>query len=168
MATSDHQTPRPVHELVHERALQRPGAPAATRAGDELTHGELDAAAGRLAAELRRRGVRRETPVALHMERSLELLAAYLAVWRAGGTAILMDPAWPEPRRREVLAALPPLVTMVAGGRETAALPGPVLAVDRRAWTGGDPGSGDGTPTDNPAAGGMPSQSLGGSPGGFF
>ncbi|HEU4451894.1 MAG TPA: amino acid adenylation domain-containing protein [Longimicrobium sp.] len=93
----------PVHRLVEARAQAAPDAPA-LRDGDRiLSYGELNARANRLARRLRELGVRPETRVALLLDRSAELQACILAVWKAGGAFVPVDPALPAERRRALL-----------------------------------------------------------------
>ncbi|SDP99076.1 non-ribosomal peptide synthase domain TIGR01720/amino acid adenylation domain-containing protein, partial [Lentzea jiangxiensis] len=71
----------------------------------ELTYAELDDRVARVAAGLRAAGVRDETRVGLWFERSADLVVAILAVVRAGGAYVPMDPALPHSRLRDVQAA---------------------------------------------------------------
>ncbi|HEX2191027.1 MAG TPA: amino acid adenylation domain-containing protein, partial [Longimicrobiaceae bacterium] len=94
-----------VHALFAEQAARTPAAVALVGpAGERLTYAELDAAANRLANALRRRGVGPETRVGIFMERSVERVTAMLAVLKAGGTYVPLDPAYP-PERLAYLAA---------------------------------------------------------------
>jgi amino acid adenylation domain-containing protein len=92
----------PVHETLHGRfaaaATRAPGAPAATLGAESLTYAELDRRAADLAHALRRRGVGPEVRVGLCLERSLEMVVAILAVLRAGGAYVPIDPAYPADR----------------------------------------------------------------------
>ncbi|HST58210.1 MAG TPA: amino acid adenylation domain-containing protein, partial [Longimicrobium sp.] len=88
----------PVHLLFAEQAARTPAAPALLFAGESLTYAELDARAGRLATELRSRGVRAGTPVAVCLARGPGVLVALLAVWKAGGVYLPLDPAHPAER----------------------------------------------------------------------
>ncbi len=87
-----------VHRLFEEQARRAPGALAVAGGGRRLTYGELDAAANRLARRLSALGVGAETPAALLLERSPELVLAALAVLKAGGTYLPLDPAYPPER----------------------------------------------------------------------
>lgn len=83
-----------VHELVEKQAGEVPDAVAI--AGDKvLTYGELSARADRLAHRLCSLGVKSETPVALFLPRSPELAIGALAVLKAGGTYVPLDPGYP-------------------------------------------------------------------------
>jgi amino acid adenylation domain-containing protein len=93
-----------VHRLFEARAAARPDAPAVSQEDRQLTYGELDRRAGRLARRLRARGVGPEVRVAVSIERSPELIVALLAVWKAGGAYVPLDPAYPEERLAFLLA----------------------------------------------------------------
>ncbi|MCT2582859.1 amino acid adenylation domain-containing protein [Actinophytocola gossypii] len=63
-----------------------------------LTYAELDERANRLAHLLRAHGVGPDVPVGLHLARTTAMVVAMLAVWRAGGAYLPLDPAWPAER----------------------------------------------------------------------
>ena len=63
-----------------------------------LTYRELDLRSNRLAHRLRRLGVGPDYPVAICMERSLELVVAILGVLKAGGAYVPLDPDYPAQR----------------------------------------------------------------------
>ena len=89
---------RPVHEQIAARAAADPGAPAVVAPGRSLTYGELDSQADRLAHTLRGLGVGPEVIVALLTPRAPEAVVAALAVAKAGGAYLPLDPAYPEER----------------------------------------------------------------------
>jgi amino acid adenylation domain-containing protein/non-ribosomal peptide synthase protein (TIGR01720 family) len=107
----------PVAERIHarfeRRAAARPDAPAVTFGAETLTYGELNARANRLAHRLVALGVGPETRVGIALERSIDLVAAVLAVLKAGGGYVPLDPAYPAERIAFVLedAEIPVLVT---------------------------------------------------------
>jgi pristinamycin I synthase 3 and 4 len=86
------------HDLFAQQAALTPDAPALEFAGETLSYAELDARANRLARRLRALGVRVDAPVALCLERSLEMPVAVLAVLKAGGAYVPADPAYPAER----------------------------------------------------------------------
>ncbi|HEX7243109.1 MAG TPA: amino acid adenylation domain-containing protein, partial [Longimicrobiaceae bacterium] len=94
----------PVHAQVAEQARLTPGAVAVEGAGGALSYAELDARAGRLAARLRALGVGPEARVGVCLERSPELAVALLAVLRAGGAYLPLDPGYPSERLGWMLA----------------------------------------------------------------
>ncbi|HWN41215.1 MAG TPA: amino acid adenylation domain-containing protein, partial [Thermoanaerobaculia bacterium] len=90
---------RCVHELFEDWADRTPDAPALIGAdGSVTTYRELEARANRLARHLIAAGVRPETPVALLLERSPDLWTAALAVLKAGGFYVPVDPSHPQER----------------------------------------------------------------------
>ncbi|MEU3416032.1 amino acid adenylation domain-containing protein [Streptomyces sp. NPDC006658] len=91
-------------ELFSEQAARTPDAPAVVFAERTLSYAELDARVTGLAHHLRAVGVRAETPVAVCLRREADLVTALLAVLRAGGTYVPVDPAHPARRRAHVLA----------------------------------------------------------------
>ena len=93
--------------LHHLLAIAAEGHPErqALLAGDRrLSFRELNALASFLAARLIARGVRAETPVALFLERSPELVIALFAVLKAGAPYLPLDPTLPAAQLRHILA----------------------------------------------------------------
>ncbi|MER7414397.1 non-ribosomal peptide synthetase [Streptomyces cacaoi] len=84
--------------LFAEQAARRPEAPAVVSGTTQLTYGELDARANGLAHTLRARGTRPGTVVGVCLPRGVEWLVALLAVTKAHGTYLPLDPALPADR----------------------------------------------------------------------
>lgn len=95
--------PIAVHTRFAEIAAAQPDSVAVSWADGRLTYAELDALADRLAAALRRAGVGSETPVAITLPRGPGYVAAMLAILKAGGTIVPLDPALPQDRVAEIL-----------------------------------------------------------------
>ncbi|GAB3512320.1 hypothetical protein GCM10027575_27400 [Phytohabitans suffuscus] len=135
-------TPVP-HRLAQDafeaRAVARPSAVAVTCEGRDVTYGELNARANRLAHHLRDLGVGPEVLVGVCAERSVEQVAAMLAVHKAGGVYLPLDPGYPADRLAFMLAdaGAPVLLTTVDGlaspGALTVRLDGPAAWRDRPA-----------------------------------
>lgn len=89
---------RTVAQLFEEQVAQSPHSVAVTFRGRNLTYLQLDARANQLAHWLRRNGVGPETRVALCVERSVELIVALVAILKAGGTYVSLDPSYPTER----------------------------------------------------------------------
>jgi amino acid adenylation domain-containing protein len=98
-------------ELFAEQAARTPEALAVTGGSDFLSYAALDRRANQLAHRLRTLGVGAETPVAVVMERSAELLVAILGVLKAGGAFLPLDPSHPTRRLAFMLDdARPPVI----------------------------------------------------------
>ncbi|MFF3460434.1 amino acid adenylation domain-containing protein, partial [Streptomyces sp. NPDC002730] len=89
---------RRVHELFEERVRAHPDAVAAVHGERQWTYRELNARANRLARALLARGLGREGVVAVVTERNLDWLAAVLAVFKAGGAYLPIEPHFPAGR----------------------------------------------------------------------
>jgi amino acid adenylation domain-containing protein len=87
-----------VPELVAVRGMANPNAPAVVSDTESLTYRELDVRANHLAGRLRALGVGTDVPVGLCVPRSVEMVVGALAILRAGGAYVPMDPAYPPDR----------------------------------------------------------------------
>ncbi|WP_186001770.1 non-ribosomal peptide synthetase [Corallococcus sp. Z5C101001] len=92
-----------LHQLFEARADARPEAVALVLGERSVTYGELEARANRLAHHLRGLGVGPGVPVALLLERGLELVPAMLAVLKAGGCYVPLPASTPPARVRRIL-----------------------------------------------------------------
>jgi amino acid adenylation domain-containing protein len=102
-----------IHALFAEQAALRPTSVALVGDSAELSYKDLDVAANRLAHHLRALGVGPEVLTAVCLERSLEAVITLLAVLKAGGAFVPLDPTYPADRLAFMLAdtAAPVLVT---------------------------------------------------------
>lgn len=64
----------------------------------ELTYQQFNEKVNQYAAYLRTKGVGKETPVGIHMYRSVEMMIAIYAVLKAGGAYVPLDPDYPVDR----------------------------------------------------------------------
>jgi amino acid adenylation domain-containing protein len=87
-----------IHQLFEARATQQPEAIAVIAEDECLSYAELNQQANRLAHRLRSLGVKPDVPVALCMERSLDMVVCILAVNKAGGAYVPIDPEYPRER----------------------------------------------------------------------
>jgi len=101
-----------VHELFAEQAARRPGATAVVSGRTWVTYRELDQSASRLARRLSRVGVGPETVVGVHLERGIGLIRAILAIMKAGGGYLPLDPSLPEERLARVCAQVNPVAVI--------------------------------------------------------
>jgi amino acid adenylation domain-containing protein len=88
--------------MVERQVAATPDRVAVIAGDATLTYRELDARANRLARYLRSAGIGQEAVVGVHLNRSVELVVALLAVLKAGGAYLPLEPAWPGHRRSEV------------------------------------------------------------------
>ncbi|MEU4167249.1 amino acid adenylation domain-containing protein [Streptomyces sp. NPDC026665] len=99
--SNDTAAPAPtatIPELVTAQAARAPQATAVVCGRTSLSYGELEVRAGRLAAVLREHGVGPDALVAVVLPRSADLAVALLAVLKAGGAYLPIDPAFPSAR----------------------------------------------------------------------
>ncbi len=88
----------PVHQLFEAQADAHGDRQAVEFDGQQLTYGELDARANRLAAALIAEGAGADDFVAICMERSISMVVSVLAVLKAGSAYIPVDPEYPAER----------------------------------------------------------------------
>ncbi|HZN09353.1 MAG TPA: non-ribosomal peptide synthetase [Pyrinomonadaceae bacterium] len=96
--------PRCIEEMFREQVRRTPQASAVVFEDQKLTYAELDAASDALAAHLIDQGVTIDTPVAIRLERSLDLMVAIMGVLKSGGAYVPIDPTFPEPRIERMLS----------------------------------------------------------------
>ncbi|HEV7587200.1 MAG TPA: amino acid adenylation domain-containing protein, partial [Longimicrobium sp.] len=112
---------RPIHRLVAEQAARTPGNAALSYLGEETTYAALDAASSRLARHLMARGVGVESRVGLVVDRTPGMIVGALAILKAGGGYVPIDPAYPAERLRYLLedsgvrVLIAPLAASAAG-----------------------------------------------------
>jgi amino acid adenylation domain-containing protein len=100
---SDYPRERCIHELFEEQVRRAPERKAVYYDGSELTYGQLNRQANRLARHLRELGVGPDQLVALATERSLEMAVGLLGILKAGGAYVPLDPTYPGDRLRFML-----------------------------------------------------------------
>ncbi|QTD96745.1 Tyrocidine synthase 3 [Streptomyces cyanogenus] len=116
------------HERFERQAALAPGA-LAVRAGDEeADYGRLDRRANQLARLLLDSGVGAESVVALALPRSVDMVAAMLAVMKAGATYLPLDPAHPADRLAYLLGDAAP-AALITTAAIRAGLPDPLPAL---------------------------------------
>jgi len=86
---------RCVHDLIQEQARATPNAVAIVSGNKKISYGELDDRANQLAHLLRSSGVGPNVPVALHMQRSIDLAVGALGILKARGAYVPLDPSYP-------------------------------------------------------------------------
>ena len=100
-----------VHALFRNQARSTPDAVAVRLGRESMTYRELDTLSELWAQRLREAGVGAEAVVGLYMERSFALVVGMLAILKAGGAFLPLDPEYPAARLRMMLEdAAPRLV----------------------------------------------------------
>jgi len=98
-----HHADLPMAELLATRWRDWPDSIALLHGEEHVTYGQLDRRVGHLARLLRGKGVGPEVKVAIHARRSTAQITAMLAVLRAGGAYLPLDPDLPAERQRFML-----------------------------------------------------------------
>jgi amino acid adenylation domain-containing protein len=92
------------HEIVERQAITAPETVAILCGNDRLTYRELSLRSNRMACRLQAMGVSPGALVALCVERSVEMIVALLAIWKAGAAYVPLDPQYPKDRLAFMLA----------------------------------------------------------------
>ncbi|HVN78384.1 MAG TPA: amino acid adenylation domain-containing protein [Terriglobia bacterium] len=87
-----------VLKFIEEQASQRPDHVAVICKSQHVSYAELNSLANRLARYLQGLGVGPEVPVAICVERSVEMVVGILAILKAGGAWLALDPDYPGDR----------------------------------------------------------------------
>ncbi|MBD2254651.1 non-ribosomal peptide synthetase, partial [Nostoc parmelioides] len=97
----------PTHECIHElfaaQVERTPDAIALIFGEEAFTYREINIKANQLAHYLQTLGVKPETPVGICLERSPEMVIGMLAILKAGGFYVPLDPAYPDARLQYIL-----------------------------------------------------------------
>ncbi|RSM50664.1 non-ribosomal peptide synthetase [Amycolatopsis balhimycina DSM 5908] len=125
----------PALDLFGHQVAHRRDEPAVVDGDRTVSYGELAERAERLAGYLNGRGVRRGDRVAVVLDRSPDLIATLLAVWKAGAAYVPVDPAYPVERRKFMLADSGPAAVVCAEAYRAAVpdtCPEPIVLDDPR------------------------------------
>ncbi|MCY7569405.1 amino acid adenylation domain-containing protein [Bacillus safensis] len=89
---------KPVHHMFDETANKYADRTAVVAENGTITYGELQQQAEKLARFLQMKGISRDVPVAVLMERKVDAMVAVFGILKAGGAYVPIDPALPEER----------------------------------------------------------------------
>ncbi|MCP4654933.1 MAG: AMP-binding protein, partial [bacterium] len=92
-----------IHEWFSIQAARTPERVALTFADEQVSYRELEARMNRLAGYLQGLGVGPEVPVGVAVERSIDLIATMLGVFKSGGFLVPLDRTLPEDRLAFIL-----------------------------------------------------------------
>ncbi|KAE8375538.1 hypothetical protein BDV26DRAFT_294926 [Aspergillus bertholletiae] len=99
----EYPTSKRLHNLIEEEAERHKDKVAVVCEEREITYGELNAQANRLARYLHSTGILPEQIVALFLDKSEKLIFTILGVWKSGAAYVPIDPTYPDERVRFVL-----------------------------------------------------------------
>ncbi|QUE90944.1 non-ribosomal peptide synthase/polyketide synthase [Pseudomonas sp. SCA2728.1_7] len=132
----DYDLEQTLHGLFEAQVARTPQAPAVLAGEQRLSYAELDAKANQLARHLRGLGVQADSRVAICVERGLDMVVGLLAILKAGGGYVPLDPAYPLERLGYMLDDSAPLAVLVQGS--TRGLLGdvavPLIDLDQAHW----------------------------------
>src|SRR5699024_148256 len=101
------EVPEPVvsciHKNIQDYGISHPDAPAVCAWDGNFTYGELDSISSALALYLIQNGVGPEDFVPICSSKSRWTVVAVLAVLKAGGAFILLDPSHPLERLQDMI-----------------------------------------------------------------
>ncbi|MBX4266311.1 non-ribosomal peptide synthetase [Clostridium estertheticum] len=87
-----------IYELFEDQVEKTPNNIAVVYEDKKLTYRELNEKSNSLARELREKGVKPDSIVAIMVERSLEMMIGIMGILKAGGAYLPMDPEYPKDR----------------------------------------------------------------------
>lgn len=121
-----------LHRLIEAQASKTPDAVALQCDRGPITYDSLNRLGNQLARYLRVQGIVPEAPVALCVDRSLEMAIGLLGCLKAGATYVPVDPSYPAERQAAIFRDAQPHL-LLTQGRHLESLPehtAPVLALD--------------------------------------
>ncbi|WP_156994482.1 condensation domain-containing protein, partial [Pseudonocardia acaciae] len=106
--------PGTLPELFTARAAWIPDAVALVTPAGPVTYARLEADSNRLARHLITHGVGPDVPVAVALPASIELVTALLAIMKAGGIYVPLDPSYPAERLNHLITDCAPALLITA------------------------------------------------------
>ncbi|AZC82780.1 non-ribosomal peptide synthetase [Pseudomonas chlororaphis] len=132
------ELPYDLEQSIHglfEAQVQRTPEALAVKAGEQsLTYRELNERANQLAHYLRGQGVGPDARVAICVERGLEMVMGLLAILKAGGGYVPLDPSYPLERIGYMLEDSAPVVVLAQEATRGLLGDVPVIDLDRPVW----------------------------------
>jgi amino acid adenylation domain-containing protein len=120
-----------IHGAFERWVASKPDAPALRWSRGELGYRELNRWANRIARRLRAGGAGPEVAVGLYVERSPEMIAGLLGIWKAGAVYVPLDPAYPRERLLTMIedVHMPLVLTQERLAGDMAGLVGQVITI---------------------------------------
>ncbi|MEO0489403.1 MAG: amino acid adenylation domain-containing protein, partial [Cyanobacteria bacterium J06659_2] len=122
-----------IQQLFEAQVARTPDAIAVVFESQALSYRALNTRANQLAHHLQTLGVTAENLVGVYMERSLEMIVGLLAILKAGGVYVPLDPSYPQARLQFMVedTQVPVLLTQTQCLAKLPALPARIVVVDR-------------------------------------
>ena len=95
---TNYQQDKYIHNLFEEQVIKTPQSTAVVFEDESLTYQQLNEQANQLAHYLKTLGVKSEVMVGICVERSPLMIVGLLAILKAGGAFVPLDPAYPQER----------------------------------------------------------------------
>src|SRR5476651_356951 len=132
----DYPQQQTIHGLFEEQVQRTPEAVAVVHGGKRLTYRELNEQANRLAHTLRKQGVQPDSRVGICVERGAEMIVGLLAILKAGGGDVPLDPAYPVERIAYMLQDSAPAAVLAQAATQNllAGVSVPVINLDQDTW----------------------------------
>ncbi|NAO44176.1 syringopeptin non-ribosomal peptide synthetase SypA, partial [Pseudomonas syringae] len=132
----DYPQQQTIHGLFEAQAERTPDALAVIHGEQRLTYRELNEQANRLAHALRKQGVQPDSRVGICVERSAEMVVGLLAILKAGGGYVPLDPAYPAERIAYMLQDSAPAAVLAQTATQglLADVSVPVINLDLSDW----------------------------------
>ncbi|MFC2155232.1 condensation domain-containing protein [Acidobacteriota bacterium] len=92
-----------IHQLFEEKTAKSPDRIALVFESEYITYGELNKRANQMTVFLKHKGIARNKIAAVMLDRSLLMIMSILAIWKAGGAYMPIDPDYPDERIKYML-----------------------------------------------------------------
>ncbi|KAH7323159.1 hypothetical protein B0I35DRAFT_477044 [Stachybotrys elegans] len=112
-----------LHNAISEHARRAPDTPAICAWDGEATYKQLDELSTKLAAQLISHGVGPEVFVPVVFEKSIWAVVAMLAVLKAGGAFVPLDPESAPDRRQKILQRVGARIVLTSAASQDISLP---------------------------------------------
>jgi amino acid adenylation domain-containing protein len=103
-----------VHEMIEEQVAARGNAPAICSFDGNWTYEQLNDASDKLASHLQSLGVGAETMVPFCFDKSAYAIISMLAILKAGGVCVALNPKYPQVRLRAILQSVSAMVVLAS------------------------------------------------------
>src|SRR5450830_454108 len=132
----DYPRQQTIHGLFEAQVERTPDILAVVHGEQRLSYRELNEQANRLAHTLRKQGVRPDSRVGICVERGTEMVVGLLAILKAGGGYVPLDPAYPVERIAYMLQDSAPAAVLVQSATQDllAGVSVPLINLDQGTW----------------------------------